>query len=165
MKKLIFVRHGRAEDQQPGLTDFERSLTSKGKIISHQMAKRFSELEKKPGLLVTSPAFRALETAYIFGMECGIKPEKIKIVDDLYNRASMKLIFEILKATPEETDNVILFGHNPDFTEIPDRLSKEGCEFVTKTSIVCLSFAIPTWSDLKTGTGKIEYFLKPEKSL
>ena len=31
MKKIVFVRHGRAEDPSSEITDFERSLTLKGK--------------------------------------------------------------------------------------------------------------------------------------
>ena len=33
MKKLIFVRHGKAEDDSPEISDFERSLVSKGKLV------------------------------------------------------------------------------------------------------------------------------------
>ena len=165
MKKIIFIRHGRAEDQDSGIPDFERSLTVKGKIVSRVMARRFREKESNPGLLVTSPAFRALETAYIFGIELGIKPEKIRIDSNLYFKADIKHLFELLESVGEGFDTVTLFGHNPAFTEMPDRLSKNGCEFLTKTSIVCISFQIKTWSDIKLDTGKQEYFLKPAKKI
>ncbi len=82
MKKIIFVRHGRAEDQASEFSDFERSLTTRGKVISKQMAKWFREKESKPGILISSPAFRALETAIIFAEEYGIKPDNI-IMDSI----------------------------------------------------------------------------------
>ena len=66
MKKLILVRHGKAEDGSPDISDFERSLTSKGKLLSRLVAHKLKAREKSPGILVTSPAFRALETALIF---------------------------------------------------------------------------------------------------
>jgi len=72
MKKLIFVRHARAEDPTTGITDFDRSLTAKGKVISQQMARRFREKENNPGLMITSPAFRAIDTAFIFANELGL---------------------------------------------------------------------------------------------
>jgi phosphohistidine phosphatase len=165
MKKLIFIRHSRAEDPDPEITDFERSLTIKGKIISRQMAKRFREKEKKPGLLVSSPAFRAIETAYIFAGVLGIKPEGIIINSGLYHPATIKTLFEILEKTDDGIDTITLFGHNPSFTEMPDRLSREGCDFLTKTGIVCISFNIKNWADLKLDSGKQEYFLKPDKNL
>jgi phosphohistidine phosphatase len=163
MKKIIFVRHGRAEDQHSEISDFERSLTLKGKIISKQMAQRFREKESNPGLMITSPAFRALETAFIFAVEFGIKPDNIKIESNLYYKASIKILIELLASVSDDVDKITLFGHNPAFTEMPDRLTKSGCEFLTKTSIVCISFPVKTWSGIKLDTGKLEFFLKPEK--
>ena len=165
MKKIIFVRHGRAEDQASEISDFERSLTLKGKAVSRQMAKRFKEYEDDPGCFITSPAFRALETAFIFAEVSGIKPEDIRIESDLYHRASVKNLLSMLEKMDDKTDTIVLFGHNPSFTEIPDRLSKKGCEFLTKTSVVCIKFPVKSWTEIKPGTGEQEYFLKPEKQI
>jgi phosphohistidine phosphatase len=163
MKKIIFVRHGRAEDQANGINDFERSLTIKGKTITRQMALRFKEKEKEPGLLITSPAFRALETAYIFAVELGIKPESVRIESNLYYRANLKTLFEMLAKIDDGFNTITLFGHNPAFTMMPDRLCMDGCEFLTKTSVVCISFQTRIWSDVRIDSGRQEYFLKPEK--
>ncbi len=163
MKKIIFVRHGRAEEPASGMSDFERSLTVKGKVISRQMANRFREKESNPGIMITSPAFRALETAYIFAGEFGIKPESVKVESNLYFRANVKILFEMLAKMNDETSTITLFGHNPSFTEMPDRLCREGCEFLTKSSVVCISFKVKRWSDIRLDGGQLEYFLKPEK--
>jgi phosphohistidine phosphatase len=163
MKKIIFIRHGRAEEQASEISDFERSLTIKGKVISREMAKRFREKESNPGIFISSPAFRALETAFIFAGEFGIKHDNILIDSNLYHRADIKHLFELLKTINDHTDAITLFGHNPAFTEMPDRLCKSGCEFLTKTSIVCISFPVQRWSEVKLDSGKQEYLLKPEK--
>jgi phosphohistidine phosphatase len=165
MKKIVFVRHGRAENLSSEITDFERSLTIKGKAISRFMANRFREKEKDPGLLFTSPAFRALETAFIFASVFGIRSEKIRIESNLYYNASLNTLFEILNGISEEPDIITLFGHNPSFTEMPDRLCREGCEFLTKTSIVCISFQTKIWSGIRPDSGRVEYFLKPDKTV
>lgn len=163
MKKIIFVRHGRAEEQSPEFTDFDRSLTEKGKVISRQMARRFRDKEENPGLFITSPAFRALETAFIFATEFGISYDNILINSNLYFKAGIKNLFDILGRLDNKVDTITLFGHNPAFTEMPDRLSAKGCEFVTKTSVVCISFKTDSWSEIKLDSGRKEYFLKPEK--
>ncbi len=49
MKRLIFVRHGKAEDESPEISDFESSLTLKGKVISRLMAHKLREKIKDPG--------------------------------------------------------------------------------------------------------------------
>jgi len=163
MKKIIFVRHGRAEDLVSGITDFERSLTTKGKIISKQMATRFREIENDPGQIISSPAFRALETALIFAGVLGSNPDNIMIDSDIYHKSGIKILFDLLPKIDNSINTITLFGHNPSFTEMPDRLCTEGCEFLTKTSIVCISFQVSLWSGIKVDSGKQEYFLKPEK--
>jgi phosphohistidine phosphatase len=165
MKKIIFIRHGRAEDPSPEITDFERSLTLKGKIISKLMAGKLRERENYPGIMITSPAFRALETAYIFAGEFGIEPEKIIINSILYYKMNFNYLPEILSLASDETDSVTLFGHNPSFTEIANRLCRDGCDFMPKCGIIGLSFNIRTWSEIKHNSGKLDYFLKPEKVL
>ncbi len=118
MKKIVFVRHGRAEDPASEITDFERSLTLKGKAVSRIMAGRFREKENDPGLLITSPAFRALETAMIFASEFDVKPENIRIESDLYHKTDLNMLFDILNTVSEKTNIITLFGHNPAFTQI-----------------------------------------------
>jgi phosphohistidine phosphatase len=165
MKKIIFVRHGRAEELSSMIPDFERSLTTKGKNVSEQMALILKEKEKDQALFITSPAFRAYETALVFARVMESDPEKIILKNDLYNRATLKSFSEIVDDISDDINSVIFFGHNPSLTEIPDRLSRSGCDFLPKSGIVCLSFKTDTWKGIVRERGKIEYFLKPEKTL
>jgi phosphohistidine phosphatase len=164
MKKIIFVRHGRAEEADSVIPDFERSLTSKGKSVSAQMAMILNEKERGNCIFISSPAFRAFETGLIFARVLGYDPEKIVLKNVLYSRSNLNSFAEIIESIPEKNDTVILFGHNPSFTEIPDRLSKDGCDFLPKSGIVCISFRTETWNGIIKGKGKIEYFLKPAKT-
>ena len=50
MKKILFIRHGKAEDQNTDITDFERSLTTKGKKELHTVAARLQEKQASIGL-------------------------------------------------------------------------------------------------------------------
>jgi phosphohistidine phosphatase len=165
MKNLILVRHGRAEDDSPEISDFERSLTLKGKVISRLMARKLVEKEKSPGTILTSPAFRALETALIFAGEYGIAADNILMNSDIYYKMSLHNLPAVLSIVNEDTDVVTLFGHNPSFTQIANNLCKEGCDFIPKSGIVCISFNIMTWSEIGRNNGKMEYFLIPEKIL
>jgi phosphohistidine phosphatase len=165
MKKLIFVRHGKAEDASHGISDFERSLTLKGKIIARTMARKLGETEKSPGIFITSPAFRALETAIIFAGELGINPDDIILNYSVYNKMSLKNLPSILAGINEEAETVTLFGHNPSFSEIANSLSSEGCDYIPKTGIICISFKIKSWSEISRTRGKTEYFLNPDKSI
>ena len=165
MKKLIFIRHGIAEDQAFEITDFERSLTPKGKNISKFMARQLLERENTLGLIITSPAFRALETAYLFAGEFGIRPEGVTVNSNLYYKMNINYLTDLLVNQEGNNEVITLFGHNPSFTEIVDSLCKQGCDFLPKSGIIGISFNIENWSNLKLRSGKREYFLKPEKKL
>jgi len=165
MKKLIFVRHGKAEDLAAEFPDFERSLTSRGKTISKQMASKLKEKENDIGIIVTSPAFRALETALIFAGIYGIHPEKLIINSDLYFNIDLNSLMNVLKNTKEDIDTITLFGHNPSFTELPELLATESFGILPKSGIICLSFKTKTWSGINPNSGQTEYLLKPKKIL
>ena len=89
----------------------------------------------------------------------------IILKNSLYSKATLNSFSEIFDNISNEINSVILFGHNPSFTEIPDRLSRNGCDFLPKSGIVCLSFKTDTWKGIVREKGTIEYFLKPEKTL
>jgi len=165
MKKIIFIRHGRAEEPSTLIDDFERSLTTKGKNISEKMALKIKEREKGNAVFITSPAFRAYETALIIARVLGYEPDKIILKSSLYSRATLNSFSDIFEKISDDIDTAILFGHNPSFTEIPDRLSKSGCDFLPKSGIVCLTFKTDTWKGIVHEKGIIEYFIKPEKTL
>lgn len=163
MKKLILVRHGKAEDDSPEFSDFERSLTPRGKLISRLMAQKLKLKEKTPGTIISSPAFRALETALIFAGEFGISPEEIVLASNIYHGLNLKNLNLILSSVSEDSDTISLYGHNPAFSDLANNLSKEGCDPMPKSGVVCISFNIKTWSELRRNSGNLEYFLKPEK--
>jgi len=163
MKKLIFVRHGKAENQDAQISDFERSLTLKGKVVSKHMAHKLKVKNSSPGIMISSPAFRALETAIIFAQVFADKPENVRMSSLLYYKMNFQNLHKVIAGIGEEADSITLFGHNPSFTEITNILCKEGCDFMPKSGVVGISFNITTWSEIKANSGTLEYFLKPEK--
>jgi phosphohistidine phosphatase len=161
MKKILFIRHAKAEEMTADISDFERSLTEKGKIISKVMAQRLKEKEVSLGVIITSPAFRALETAIIFAGEYGIKPDDLILNSNVYYKMNLQNFPTLLSLISEENNTITMVGHNPSLTEIADILSKEGCDFLSKCGIACISFNVMTWSEIRRNSGKLEYFLKP----
>ncbi|MCX6255272.1 MAG: hypothetical protein NTV31_12440 [Bacteroidia bacterium] len=83
----------------------------------------------------------------------------------LYYKMNFHYLPDILSLVNEDTDSIMLFGHNPSFTEIADNLCKDGCDFIPKSGIVGISFNIRKWSEIRRNKGNQDYFLKPEKVL
>jgi phosphohistidine phosphatase len=165
MKRIIFVRHGKAEDPLEGISDFERSLTLKGKIVTRLMTQKLKARIKDPGTLISSPAFRAYETAVIFAGEYGIAADKIMLNNIIYYSLDEKSIMNIIKTVDETADTVTLFGHNPSFTNLACFFCREQCDVIPKSGIVSLKFDIATWSEIKPSSADAELEYKPKKLL
>jgi phosphohistidine phosphatase len=164
MKRIILMRHGQAEEGN-GLTDFERSLTAKGKITSRQMAEKLKEKLNNPGVLVTSPAFRAYETALIFAGVWGISPDEILLRSSIYSSFNHEAVIRILKGISEQTETVTFFGHNPNFTSLASWYVRGSSDQIGKSGIVSITFDIMIWSDIKPAAGKTELHIEPKKTV
>ena len=165
MKKLIFIRHGKAEDQPGDISDFERSLTLKGKTQSRLMAQILKSHEKDLGLIITSPAFRALETAIIFAREFDLSPDTMKISSDLYFNLEPGAYISFFSSRSEDYDTITLFGHNFLISEMAAFFAADETEVLPKSGVLCLTFNGDKWSTLKKASGKTEYFLTPKSLL
>ena len=164
-KKLIFIRHGKAEDQVSDISDFERSLTLKGKSLSRLMAQLLKSHEKELGQVITSPAFRAMETALIFGKEFGLSPDAMQISSDLYFDLEPGAYISFFSSRSEDTDTITLFGHNFLISEMAAFFAADETEILPKSGILCLNFNVESWSSLRQASGKTEYFLTPKSLL
>jgi len=160
MKKLIFVRHSKAEDPTFDIPDFERSLTTKGKYIANDMALRLKEKESSIGAVISSPAFRAVETALIFSGVYRKPSSSIVLDDNIYYRFNFQALCEILSKIKEE-DTATIFGHNPSFTELAYILSSGECNFIPKCGIVTIRFSVNSWSEINQNAKNIVYQLTP----
>jgi phosphohistidine phosphatase len=158
-KKLIFIRHSKAEDQPAGIPDFERSLTTKGKQNSKLMAQLLFSRGEDPGRIITSPAFRALETALIFCRVYGISPGEIRLEPKLYLSLEEDEFLSFIRALNDDDNTVTLFGHNPLLTGMAAFFAADEPEALSKTGIYCLSFDAASWSDVEPESGTTEYYL------
>jgi phosphohistidine phosphatase len=63
--EIYLLRHGIAEDGQPGRPDSDRALTSEGREKLRRVLKRAAGAGVSPSLILSSPYRRAIETAEI----------------------------------------------------------------------------------------------------
>ncbi len=164
-RKLIFVRHARAEEQGPEITDFERSLTTRGKRESKLMARILKSKEKNQGTVISSPAFRAIETAIIFCREFDVSPDGIQIVSELYSGFGPEGFTPLIARQDDDVHTITIFGHNPLITEMGAFYAADEPDVLPKTGIFCVSFDAAHWSEIEPDSGKTEYFLVPKSLL
>src|SRR5437773_53148 len=63
--QIYLLRHGIAEDGEPGRPDAERALTSEGRDRLRRVLQRARTADCSPSLILSSPYRRAVETAAI----------------------------------------------------------------------------------------------------
>ena len=110
------------------------------------MGERLAKRDVKLDLLVSSPALRALTTAHLSADEIGYERKDI-VVDDRLYASSPDSLLAVIRALDNKLDRVMLFGHNPEFSELAHRLSS-GIVGMPTCAVAEYTFDTRAWSDV-----------------
>ncbi|MBN2682790.1 MAG: phosphohistidine phosphatase SixA [Bacteroidales bacterium] len=163
MKQLIIIRHGKAEEYDFINSDFERSLTKKGKQISRDIAEKLGKKGIRFDAIYSSPAFRAIETAIIFADELGFPFSEIKLKKEIYSGFCSESLQEILQTVENEHNAIAIVGHNPGLTDIASELTGYSDIYMPKTSVVVIESVAENWTDFFQQKRKLLLFEKNKK--
>lgn len=122
MKRLILMRHGKAERSSPG-GDFERRLTERGREDAALMGRLLRDEGLVPDLALVSSARRTLETWA--EAACAFPTARMTSLKTLYHAPAERLLDEI-EAVADEVETVMVVAHNPGIHELAIRLLIEG---------------------------------------
>ncbi len=162
MKRLILIRHAKSSwDSQHG-SDRERPLNKRGERNAPDMGKRLARRGIRPGLILSSPAVRAITTAQILAHELGYPREKIVEVDDLYG-ADVRDFIEIIAHHGGGEESVMLFSHNPGITGLVHFLTGERIANVPTCGVAIIDFDLIQWEEIDKGAGQLVDFDYPKK--
>lgn len=154
MKTLFLVRHAKSSWDDTTLPDKDRPLNDRGKRDAPKMGKRLAKRDVKPGLILSSPAMRALATAEIIARKLDYKLKDIVVDDRLYPGDADELL-NVIHRLDDELERVMLFGHNPALTELAHRLSSEIVDMPT-CAVAKFTFTAKSWSSVgKTKLAKV----------
>ena len=146
-KILHIARHAKSSWDLEDISDIDRPLTDKGIRKSYQVAEKIRHEYPAPELLVSSHAIRALHTAIIFASVFGISMDKIKISENIYNRQPEDIL-DLIKQTDNSITSLILFGHNPDFTDIVNTFAQKPVIDLPTSGIVTFEFKTESWKNI-----------------
>ena len=163
MPLLTLVRHAKSAWDYPELTDFERPLNERGRRDAPRMAQRAQALPIVTRL-VSSPANRAMATARIFAEHLGIDFDAIRIEPKLYD-ASRKTLVEVVAATDNNPSHIMLFGHNPGFSELAHTLGDCPFDELPTCAIAHFKLDVKHWKDIGPGCGNLVKYLFPKDGL
>jgi phosphohistidine phosphatase len=148
VKRLTLMRHGDAQWKDPEVADFARPLNRRGNSEAEAIARRLSELQLIPDLIITSPARRAAQTAETVARELTLLPRSLQYEEALY-LAGADDILKLARGLGPRVSHLLIVGHNPGISEAANILAPSAEMSGLATAAFCsITFDVTVWPDI-----------------
>ncbi len=149
MKKLYFLRHGKAAAQKIGQSDKERPVVKFAYTQLEKLKIALKDTDFNPDSVLCSTATRTEQTVFLM-QEAGLLAKAtINFEKSLYNAPLTTVLAEISK-TDDAVQSLLVVGHNPAVAEAVQRFQRE------KLLISFPTFSLAGFSVETTSWGLIE---------
>lgn len=162
-KTLFVVRHAKSSWDYPAVSDIDRPLKERGIKDAYEMANRVLKKACLPDSIISSPALRALHTAIIFSRVITFPADEIIINQDLYISQADQIL-SVIMATDNSRKSLMIFGHNPGFTELVNYLTELEIDNLPTTGLVMIRFKTDMWKGISKKCHIVEYFDFPHNA-
>ena len=153
MKKLLTIlRHGEAVIGTPGMEDYNRNLSDKGREDIIKIAQKVKSRNTSFDCLIKSPAVRTMETASLMVQEINIP--LIKIEQSMYE-SSLDSLLDVVRHIPLEVSNALLIGHNPSLSALISYLSLNEHINIPPGTMVRLEVFVGNWDHISRGSASL----------
>ena len=149
-RTVFLVRHAKSSRDDISLLDTDRPLADRGRRDAPEMGKRLARRGVKPDLMLSSPALRARSTAELIAEELDYKRKDVVIEDRLYGGGADDLL-EVIHRLDDKVKSVMLFGHNPELTELAHRISSQITHLPT-CAVAEFRFDAKSWPNVSKAT-------------
>jgi phosphohistidine phosphatase len=162
MKTLYLLRHAKSSRDDASLPDRDRPLNARGERDAAKMSKRWLQKKKKPDLIMSSPATRAMVTAEVIAKNLNYKATHISIDARLYAATKATLI-AVIEALDDKLDRVMLVGHNPGFAELAHHFDSS-IIFMPTCALAEFRFEATSWAGIGRAKPAHTAFDSPKNS-
>lgn len=164
-KQLFIVRHGKSSWEYENVDDIDRPLKVRGINDAYAMARRLESRNKHPQLIISSPANRALHTSTIFARVLKYPLYNLRLNEIIYNGDEDEIL-QLIKETDDNVSSLMIFGHNPVFTDLSNLFLKDEIDKLPTAGITSLNFKADKWKDISgenVSTELVDYPKKDKK--
>lgn len=148
MKEVILIRHAKSDWANESVKDIDRPLNDRGYEDAYFLSNWFKKELPLPELILSSPATRALNTAFIFSRTFGMKESAVMLNEDLYE-SKMEDYLKVISSLDNIYNRIMVFGHNPAITNLTNELNKDLLfENVPTCGIIKIGFDLNSWKDV-----------------
>jgi phosphohistidine phosphatase len=168
MRRLILMRHAKAEASSPGMADRARVLTARGVKDAGLMGAYMASHALTPDRALISPAARTQQTWKLTAPS--LKPAPPAMAADALYDAMPDAIVDLIKAAPATAQTLFVLGHNPGMHDAAMMLVASGDidtrerlrEGLPTSGLIVIDFAFDDWSKLRPQSGRLERFVNPK---
>ena len=162
MKIVCLVRHAKASREDPSLNDFDRPLNARGKKQAPWLGRRLKGSNVQPGVIISSPAKRAIATAKTLARGIQYPLEKI-ITEPAVYESGAPAILGVIKDIARDHDVAVVVGHNPALSDLMKYFSRHELDELPTGGIVCLQFGVDSWKKIARGKGEVLFYDAPPR--
>lgn len=170
MRRLLLLRHAKAEPGAAEQEDHDRTLTERGVADAAAMARYLRKQGYIPSRILCSTSLRTVQT-----VEPVLKlaPAPVDYLAAIYLAPPGRLM--ALAQDAADADTVLmLVGHNPGLENIAALLAREPVqrkerarhealeEKFPTSALAILDFDVGRWRDVEKGAGKLVDFVRPK---
>ena len=160
MKKLFICRHAKSSWDFPELGDRQRPLIKTGIARTKRVIGYLNKKNQSAGLIISSPAVRALDTAKLVAEGIGYPADMIRIEKVIYE-GDYENILDLVYGVPDEIESVMIFGHNPHLTMLTNFFTRPEIDNLPTSGIACFSFKTDRWNDIPSCSRETEFIIYP----
>lgn len=160
MKRLLVLRHAKAEEDSASGKDFDRPLAKRGWQDAAEVGRAMRQLGLAPDATIASPAKRVVET--LAALAEGYGPLEVEYDHCIYN-ASPGTLLDVVRQVDDGAQTLLLVGHNPglhllvlDLTRGSDGgLRAQIDESFPTATLAVVELAISNWADAEPASGEL----------
>jgi phosphohistidine phosphatase len=168
VRRLLLLRHAKAQRPEPGKEDRARVLVERGRKDSARIGSYMATDGLVPDRVLISPAARTQETWKFTATAFSSTPAAVT-AEQLYE-ATPQAIMTLVKEAPTAAHTLLVIGHNPELHELALMLVASGNvdarerlrEKLPTAGLVIFDFAFDDWRELHRQSGRLERFVTPK---
>jgi phosphohistidine phosphatase len=165
MKTILLVRHAKSSWDDPAVSDFDRTLNSRGLRDAPAMANRLQQRIPSIHRIYSSTAQRARSTAGIFAEKLHYRADQIVFEHELY-LAPPRVFADLIARCSDADDCVMIVAHNPGITDFANRLTNAiRTDNMPTCSIFAVSANINSWTEFEGAEKQFLFFDYPKAAI
>jgi phosphohistidine phosphatase len=167
MRRLLLLRHAKAERSRPGERDHDRRLAERGRRDAPKLGAYMAKHGYLPDHVVVSTSARTRETWSLVAETMSGKPKVV--FDERIYESTPHALLQVIKETGPRVHTLLMIGHNPSMQELAVQLIATGDietrqrlqEGLPTSGLAIIEFAVDRWDRVHAQAGRLEHFITP----